>query len=170
MLHCYLVDLPSCEEKISRLFSLQEYPICIIKTQGIFELISEKIHSAGQNSSNLTPPKIIQSKVLAQVTRKKKILSLDDKAGSRYMCLKVLVPPPAFHHSLHLHRLTLIGKTLQPCCVQAEMQLSTCHFLLLTCALTGWMFFLVLSLIWYWQTFHLRWDCIRTLGAASHYK
>lgn len=99
MLLCYLVDLPSCEEKICRLFFQQEYPICIIKTQGIFELISKKIHSAGQNSSNLTSPNIIQSKVLAQVTGRKKILSLDDKAGSKYMCLKVLVPPPAFHHS-----------------------------------------------------------------------
>lgn len=122
MLLCYLLlFLRSCEEKISRLFFQQEYPDYIVKTQGIFELISKKIQSLGQNSNSLTPPNIIQSKVLAQATWRKKILSLDDKAPCRYMNLRVLIPPPAFHHSLHLHRLTSIGKTLQPCCVQAEM-------------------------------------------------
>lgn len=121
MLQCYLVDYPSCGEKIPRLFSQQEYPVYIIKTWGIFELISKKIQSAGQYSSSLAFPNIIQSKALAQATRRKKILSPDDEAASRHMCLKVLVPPPAFHHSLHLHRLTLICKTLQPCCVKAEM-------------------------------------------------
>lgn len=122
MLLCYLLlFLRSCEEKISRLFFQQEYPDYIVKTQGIFELISKKIQSVGQNSNSLTSPNIIQSKVLAQATWRKKILSLDDKAPCRYMNLRVLIPPPAFHHSLHLHRLTSIGKTLQPCCVQAEM-------------------------------------------------
>lgn len=121
MLLCYLVDLPGCEEKISRLFSQQEYLVYVIETLGIIELMSEKIQSAGKILAVSHSPNIIQSKVLAQATRKKKILSLDDKAASRFMCLKVFVPPPTFHHSLHLHRLTLIGKTLQPGCVQAEM-------------------------------------------------
>lgn len=120
MLLCYLVDLPS-EEKISRLFSQQEYPVYIIKTRGIFVLIAKMIQSAEQNSSSLASLNIIQSEVLAQATRRKKILSLDDKAASRYMCLKVLVPPPAFHSSLHLHTLTLTDKTIQASCVQAEM-------------------------------------------------
>lgn len=72
MLLCYLVDLPGYEEKISRLFSQQEYLVYVIETLGIIELISEKIQSAGKILAVSHPPILFKVKFwLKQLGRRK---------------------------------------------------------------------------------------------------